>query len=166
MAQRFYDSRHATTSGNGLARSSGDGKLMVLSDAGSVFSECSTARHAAIVTGRGRSRPNCYSGGVSGEIPFANTGGRIRPCASRVASQLNTLAPQAPEGWMQRLSPLHECGGAGVPPHSWTRQTASTERTHDWEAFPICITSVQSILVPICALQPNGNECKTGELQR
>ena len=59
------------------------------------------------------------------------------------ASQLNTLAPQAPEGWMQRLSPLHECGGAGVPPHSWTWQTMPTERTRDLDTFPICITSVQ-----------------------
>jgi hypothetical protein len=45
------------------------------------------------------------------------------------ASQLNTLAPHAPEGWMQRLSPLHECGGAEMPPHSWTRFAAPTERT-------------------------------------
>jgi hypothetical protein len=82
------------------------------------------------------------------------------------ASQLNTLAPQAPEGWMQRLSPLHECGGLSAPPHSWTRFAASTERTHCLDAFPICITSVQSILAPIRALQPDGNECKTGEGSR
>jgi hypothetical protein len=62
-----------------------------------------------------------------------------------VASQLNTLAPQAPEGWMQRLSPLHECGGAEMPPHSWTRFAAPTERTRDRDAFPICITFVQPI---------------------
>ena len=74
------------------------------------------------------------------------TGGRIRPCASRVASQLNTLAPHAPEGWMQRLSPLHECGGAEMPPHSWTRFAAPTERTRDWDAFKIRITFVQPIL--------------------
>jgi hypothetical protein len=59
------------------------------------------------------------------------------------ASQLNTLAPHAPEGWMQRLSPLHECGGAEMPPHSWARFAAPTERTRDPDAFPICITSVQ-----------------------
>ncbi len=59
------------------------------------------------------------------------------------ASQLNTLAPQAPEGWMQRLSPLHECGGAGVPPHSWTRFAAPTERTLDQDAFQNRITFVQ-----------------------
>jgi len=80
-----------------------------------------------------------------------------------VASQLNTLAPQAPEGWMQRLSPLHECGGAEMPPHSWTRFTAPTEHTRDRDAFQICITSVQPILASIRALQPDGNECKTGE---
>ncbi|MCC6896887.1 MAG: hypothetical protein IT321_28980 [Anaerolineae bacterium] len=79
------------------------------------------------------------------------------------ASQLNTLAPQAPEGWMQRLSPLHECGGAEMPPHSGTRFAASSERTRCPDAFPICITSVQPILAPIRALQPDGNECKTGE---
>jgi hypothetical protein len=62
-----------------------------------------------------------------------------------VASQLNTLAPHAPEGWMQRLSPLHECGGAKMPPHSWTRFAAPTERTRDRDAFPICITFVQPI---------------------
>src|SRR5688572_26494838 len=62
-----------------------------------------------------------------------------------VWSQLNTLAPQAPEGWMQRLSPLHECGGAEMPPHSWTRFAAPTERTRDRDAFPICITFVQPI---------------------
>ena len=44
---------------------------------------------------------------------------------------------------MQRLSPLHECGGAEMPPHSWTRFAAPTERTRDRDAFPICITSVQ-----------------------
>ncbi len=82
------------------------------------------------------------------------------------ASQLNTLAPHAPVGWMQRLSPLHECGGISAPPHSWTRFAAPTERTRDRDVFPIGITFVQSILVPICALQPDGNECKTGELQR
>jgi|GEM_PF-1517358 len=62
------------------------------------------------------------------------------------ASQLNTLAPQAPEGWMQRLSPLHECGGAEMPPHPWTRFAAPTERTRCPDAFLICITFVQ----PIC----------------
>ncbi|KAB2904866.1 MAG: hypothetical protein F9K27_07750 [Anaerolineae bacterium] len=79
------------------------------------------------------------------------------------ASQLNTLAPHAPEGWMQRLSPLHECGGAEMPPHSWTRFAAPTERTREPDAFPIRITPVQPILVFIRALQPDGNECKTGE---
>ena len=59
------------------------------------------------------------------------------------ASELNPLATHAPWGLMQRLSPLHECGGAEMPPHSWTRQTAPVERTHDRDAFPICITSVQ-----------------------
>jgi hypothetical protein len=62
-----------------------------------------------------------------------------------VASQLNTLAPHAPEGWMQRLSPLHECGGAEMPPHSWTRFAAPTERTRDPDAFQIRITFVQPI---------------------
>jgi hypothetical protein len=61
------------------------------------------------------------------------------------ASQLNTLAPHAPWGLMQRLSPLHECGGAEMPPHSWTRFAAPTERTRDRDAFPICITFVQPI---------------------
>ncbi|MCA0453932.1 MAG: hypothetical protein LCI00_08160 [Chloroflexi bacterium] len=61
------------------------------------------------------------------------------------ASQLNTLAPHAPEGWMQRLSPLHECGGAEMPPPSWTRCAAPTERTRDRDAFPIRITFVQPI---------------------
>jgi hypothetical protein len=64
-----------------------------------------------------------------------------------VASQLNTLAPQAPEGWMQRLSPLHECGGAEMPPHSWAWQTMPTERTRDRDAFLICITFVQPIFM-------------------
>ena len=62
-----------------------------------------------------------------------------------VASQLNTLAPQAPEGWMQRQSPLHECGGAEMPPHSWTRFAAPTERTRCPDAFKIRITFVQPI---------------------
>lgn len=60
-----------------------------------------------------------------------------------VASQLNTLAPHAPEGWMQRLSPLHECGGISAPPHSWTRFAAPTERTRYPDAFKIRITFVQ-----------------------
>jgi hypothetical protein len=59
-----------------------------------------------------------------------------------VASQLNTLAPHTPEGWMQRLSPLHKCGGAEMPPHSWTRFAAPAERTCNPAAFPICITFV------------------------
>jgi len=67
----------------------------------------------------------------------------IRETLLPAASQLNTLAPQAPEGWMQRLSPLHECGGAEMPPHSWTRFAAPTERTRHRDAFSICITSVQ-----------------------
>ena len=46
---------------------------------------------------------------------------------------------------MQRLSPLHECGGAEMPPHSWTRRTASTERTRDRDAFQIRIIFVQPI---------------------
>ncbi len=46
---------------------------------------------------------------------------------------------------MQRLSPLHECGGAEMPPHSWTRFAASTERTRDRAAFKIRITFVQPI---------------------
>jgi len=62
-----------------------------------------------------------------------------------VASQLNTLAPHAPEGWMQRLSPLHECGGAEMPPHWWTRCAAPTERIPVTGAFKICITFVQPI---------------------
>jgi hypothetical protein len=44
---------------------------------------------------------------------------------------------------MQRLSPLHECGGAEMPPHSWTRFAAPTERTRCRDAFSIRITSVQ-----------------------
>ncbi|MDX1990758.1 MAG: hypothetical protein SF029_00115 [bacterium] len=44
---------------------------------------------------------------------------------------------------MQRLSPLHECGGAEMPPRSWTRFPAPTERTRDRDAFKIRITSVQ-----------------------
>ena len=62
------------------------------------------------------------------------------------ASQLNTLAPQAPEGWMQGRQPLHECGGISAPPHSWTRFAAPTKRTRDRDAFQIRITFVQ----PIC----------------
>jgi len=46
---------------------------------------------------------------------------------------------------MQRLSPLHECGGAEMPPPSWTRCAAPTERTRDRDAFPIRITFVQPI---------------------
>jgi hypothetical protein len=64
---------------------------------------------------------------------------------------------------MQRLSPLHECGGADMPPHSWTRFATPTERTRDWDAFKICIMSVQPILFYIRALQSGENECKTGE---
>ena len=60
-----------------------------------------------------------------------------------VWSELNPLATHAPWGLMQRLSPLHECGGAEMPPHSWTRFAAPTERTRDRDAFPICIMSVQ-----------------------
>jgi hypothetical protein len=63
-----------------------------------------------------------------------------------VWSELNPLATHAPWGLMQRLSPLHECGGAEMPPHSWTRFAAPTERTRNRDAFPICITFVQ----PIC----------------
>ena len=59
------------------------------------------------------------------------------------ASELNPLATHAPWGLMQRLSPLHECGGAEMPPHSWTRFAAPTEHTRDRDALPICITSVQ-----------------------
>jgi len=58
------------------------------------------------------------------------------------ASELNPLAPHAPWGLMQRLSPLHTCGGARVPPHSWARFAAPTERTYNRDAFPICITFV------------------------
>jgi hypothetical protein len=61
----------------------------------------------------------------------------------RLASQLNPLATHAPWGLMQRLSPLRECGGAAMPPHSWTRFAAPTERTRDPDAFQICITFVQ-----------------------
>ena len=68
-------------------------------------------------------------------------GETLRPAAS----QLNTRAPHAPEGWMQRLSPLHECGGVEMPPHSWTRCAAPTERTRNRTAFRIRITFVQPI---------------------
>jgi hypothetical protein len=47
---------------------------------------------------------------------------------------------------MQRLSPLHECGGAEMPPHSWTRFAAPTERIPITGAFQIRITLVQPIL--------------------
>jgi hypothetical protein len=60
-----------------------------------------------------------------------------------VASELNPLATHAPWGLMQRQSPLHECGGAEMPPHSWTRFAAPTERTRDRDAFLIRITFVQ-----------------------
>lgn len=83
-----------------------------------------------------------------------------------VASELNPLAPHAPWRLMQRLSPLHECGGAEMPPHSWTRFAAPTERTRCRDAFSICIIFVQPIFVPISALQPDGNRCKTGEQAR
>ncbi|MCA0453963.1 MAG: hypothetical protein LCI00_08315 [Chloroflexi bacterium] len=59
------------------------------------------------------------------------------------ASELNPLATHAPWGLMQRLSPLHECGDAEMPPHSWTRFAAPTERTRNRDTFSICITSVQ-----------------------
>jgi len=62
-----------------------------------------------------------------------------------VWSELNPLATHAPWGLMQRLSPLHECGGAGVAPHSWTRCAAPTERTRNRDAFSIRITFVQPI---------------------
>jgi hypothetical protein len=48
---------------------------------------------------------------------------------------------------MQRLSPLHECGGAGVPPHWWTRCAAPAERTRDRDAFKIRITFVLPIFI-------------------
>ena len=48
---------------------------------------------------------------------------------------------------MQRLSPLHECGGAEMPPHSWTRFAAPTERTRDRDTFKIRITFVQPIFI-------------------
>lgn len=86
-------------------------------------------------------------------------GETLRPAAS----ELNPLATHAPWGLMQRQSPLHECGGAESPPHSWTRFAAPTERTRDRDTFLIRITFVQPILVPIYALQANGNGCKTGE---
>jgi hypothetical protein len=44
---------------------------------------------------------------------------------------------------MQRLSPLHECGGAEMPPHWWTRFAALTKHTRNPDAFSSCITSVQ-----------------------
>lgn len=61
------------------------------------------------------------------------------------ASELNPLATHAPWGLMQRHSPLHECGGAGMPPHSWMRFAASTECTRSRDAFTIRITFVQPI---------------------
>lgn len=103
---------------------------------------------------------------ASRRCDFGRRGSEVRDRGKTLrptASQLNTLAPHAPEGWMQRLSPLHECGGAEMPPHSWTRFAAPTERTREPDAFPICITSVQPILASSRALQPDGNECKTGE---
>lgn len=60
-----------------------------------------------------------------------------------VWSELNPLATHAPWGLMQRLSPLHECGGAEMPPHWWTRFAAPSERTRNRDTFSICITSVQ-----------------------
>jgi hypothetical protein len=60
-----------------------------------------------------------------------------------VWSELNPLAPHAPEGLMQRLPPLRECGGAEMPPHWWTRFATPTERTRDRDAFPIRTTIVQ-----------------------
>ena len=73
--------------------------------------------------------------------------GRVVEVSNRTvlpaASELNPLATHAPWGLMQGLSPLHECGGAEVPPHSWTRFAAPTERTRDRDAFKICITSIQ-----------------------
>jgi hypothetical protein len=72
-----------------------------------------------------------------------NRGVRNRKGSHGVWGELNPLAPHAPWGLMQRLSPLHECGGAEVPPHSWTWFATPTERTRDPVAFPTCITSVQ-----------------------
>ena len=60
-----------------------------------------------------------------------------------VWSELNPLATHAPWGLMQRTVPLHECGAAEMPPHSWAWQTMPTERTRNRDAFFICITSVQ-----------------------
>jgi hypothetical protein len=57
-----------------------------------------------------------------------------------VWGELNTLATHAPWGLMQRRLPLHECGGAGVPPYSWTRFAAPTGRTRQRNASPICIS--------------------------
>ena len=56
-ARRFYDSHHVTASGNGLWRSSEDGKPRVLTDVGGVKQECNTLEHVAIVMGRGRAQP-------------------------------------------------------------------------------------------------------------
>jgi hypothetical protein len=60
-----------------------------------------------------------------------------------VWGELNPLATHAPWGLMQRQSPLHECGGAEMPPHWWTRFAAPTGRTRDRDVFLICITFVQ-----------------------
>jgi len=73
--------------------------------------------------------------------------GRVVEVSSRTilpaASELNPLATHAPWGLMQRLSPLHECGGAEMPPHSWARFATPSERTRNRDTFSICITSVQ-----------------------
>ena len=60
-----------------------------------------------------------------------------------VWSELNPLATHAPWGLMQRQSPLHECGGAEMPPHWWTRFPAPTERTRNRDALQIRIIFVQ-----------------------
>ncbi|MBA3867537.1 MAG: hypothetical protein H0X30_00130 [Anaerolineae bacterium] len=54
------------------------------------------------VTGRGRALQDATLEALQFDTAASFTGGRVRPCASRVASQLNALAPHAPEGWMQR----------------------------------------------------------------
>src|SRR5690606_11823132 len=118
VARRFYDSRHITTSGDGLPRSSRDGKLRVLSDAGSVPRKYSTRRAAATVTDRGDVRPYTnlearapHSGCASGDVIH-------RPCASRLASQLNRWPLRRREGLVQRpllAAPVRRCCAPAAP---------------------------------------------------
>ena len=98
MARRFYDSRQVTTSGDSLLGSSWDGKLRVLTDAGSVWCQCNTGDGAAKVTGRAKRRPYTNLGAGVGRNPCVAQAQAVwcHPLlhAPRLASKLRVLAMQ------------------------------------------------------------------------